>query len=83
VVGPFDKAPLDCLAFHVCITESDTVHSYSLQQRGQPKELISDNGSQFVSWEFEMLLQDRGIIHYKSSVYYPCANGEIERFKIR
>ncbi|XP_041940375.1 uncharacterized protein K02A2.6-like [Alosa sapidissima] len=49
-------------------------------REGDPKELISDNGSQFVSLEFETFLQDRGIVHRKSSVYYPRANGEIERF---
>lgn len=49
-------------------------------REGNPKELISDHGSQFMSCEFEMFLQNRGIMHRTSSVYYPRANGEVERF---
>ena len=47
---------------------------------GNPWELISDNGSQFVSTEFETFLQERNIKHCHSSMYYPQANGEMERF---
>ena len=49
-------------------------------REGNPWELISDNGSQFVSTEFETFLQERHIKHCRSSIYYPQANGEIERF---
>ncbi|KAL1263297.1 hypothetical protein QQF64_006036 [Cirrhinus molitorella] len=45
-----------------------------------PKELISDNGVQFTSHDFKLFLQRRGIIHRMSSLYYPRANGEVERF---
>ncbi len=45
-----------------------------------PLELVTDNGSQFVSAEFEAFLADRDIKHYRSSLYYPQANGEIKRF---
>ena len=47
---------------------------------GNPKELISDNGSQFTSQEFETFLKDRDITHRNSAVSYPQVNGEIERF---
>ena len=97
VVGPFERAPLDCrfaitlidyyskwpeIAFVSQVT-SHTVTvflSTVFSREGNPKELVSDNGSQFVSQEFEAFLQDRGILHRKSSVYYPRANGEIERW---
>lgn len=49
-------------------------------QEGNPKELLSDNGPQFVSAEFSDFLKWREITHLKSSVYYPRANGEVERF---
>lgn len=49
-------------------------------REGFPEELVSDNGSQFVSNEFEQYLRERGIRHLRSSVYYPRANGEVERF---
>lgn len=34
----------------------------------------------FVSQEFDTFLQERGIVHRKSSVYHPKANGEIAHF---
>ena len=40
----------------------------------------NDHGVQFVSREFEDFLSDRGIKHHFSSIYYPPANGVIERF---
>lgn len=49
-------------------------------QEGNPCELVSDNGSQFVSHQFSEFLLKRGIRHIKSSVYYPRSNGEVERF---
>lgn len=42
--------------------------------------LVSDNGSQFVSHEFETYLQDREIVHRKSSVYHPRERGAVEHF---
>uniref|UniRef100_A0A5S6QCG5 RNA-directed DNA polymerase n=1 Tax=Trichuris muris TaxID=70415 RepID=A0A5S6QCG5_TRIMR len=49
-------------------------------REGQPKEIVSDNGVQFTSHEFQEFLQGHAIRHYRSSLYYPQANGEIERF---
>ncbi|KAI4895127.1 hypothetical protein NFI96_030604, partial [Prochilodus magdalenae] len=49
-------------------------------REGNPRTLISDNGPQFLSAEFADLLKECGIRHLRSSVYYPRANGEVERF---
>ncbi|KAK7909818.1 hypothetical protein WMY93_014502 [Mugilogobius chulae] len=49
-------------------------------REGNPKTLISDNGPQFLSTEFAVFLKEHGIQHLRSSVYYPRANGEVERF---
>lgn len=46
---------------------------------GNPLELVTDNGSQFILAEFEAFLADRGIKRYCSSVYSQ-TNGEIECF---
>ena len=42
--------------------------------------VISDNGPQFVSEEFEALLRDYGIAHRKVTPYWPQANAQVERF---
>jgi len=47
---------------------------------GLPEEIITDNGRQFISLEFEEFLKQHGIKHLKTSLYHPQANGAIERF---
>ncbi len=42
--------------------------------------LISGNGRQFVSDEFESFLRDYGIAHRKVTPYWPQANAQVERF---
>ena len=48
---------------------------------GIPEVLQSDNGPQFVSYEFEMFLQKLGIEHRRSALYNPQCNGGVERLK--
>ena len=45
---------------------------------GYPNELVSDNGRQFVSEEFEHFLTANGIKHRKTIPYWPRANGLVE-----
>ncbi len=47
---------------------------------GIPKVLVSDNGVQFVSAEFEQFLAQCDIEHVKTSLYFPQSNGLVERF---
>jgi len=47
---------------------------------GNPEAIVSDNGPQFISQEFEQFLQQRDIHHYRSPVYSPQENGLVERF---
>ena len=46
---------------------------------GIPDMIISDNGPQFVSWEFKVFAQEYGFTHVTSSPRYPGSNGEAER----
>jgi hypothetical protein len=41
--------------------------------------LLSDNGSQFLSCDFSQYLKRLGIVHRRSAVYNPQANGCVER----
>lgn len=49
-------------------------------REGYPEEIVTDNGPQFISREFKEFLHDRAIRLSHSSVYYPQANGQVERF---
>jgi len=47
---------------------------------GNPNQLVSDNGPQFVSHEFVNFLANRGIAHLRTAIYTPQQNGLVERF---
>ena len=47
---------------------------------GIPDQIVSDNGSQFTSNEFEQFLNSNRIRHIKSAPYHPATNGLAERF---
>ncbi|KAG1675072.1 hypothetical protein GQR58_014844 [Nymphon striatum] len=49
-------------------------------REGYPDEIITDNGSQLRSEEFNAFLKERAIRPGYASLNYPQANGEIERF---
>ena len=46
---------------------------------GFPTTMVSDNGSQFCSKQFEKFLQDNRIEHVKTTPYHPQGNGIVER----
>jgi transposase InsO family protein len=46
---------------------------------GLPETVVSDNGPQFVSAEFEQFLASNGVKHVTSAPYHPATNGAAER----
>ncbi|KAI0229609.1 hypothetical protein LSAT2_019953, partial [Lamellibrachia satsuma] len=46
---------------------------------GSPKTLVSDNGPQFGSKQFEDWCRLNGIVHFTSAPFHPPSNGEAER----
>ena len=46
---------------------------------GTPQIIVSDNGPQFTSSEFESFSAQNGIQHKRSPPYYPASNGQVER----
>ncbi|XP_063626442.1 uncharacterized protein K02A2.6-like [Cydia splendana] len=47
---------------------------------GLPYTLVSDNGRQFTSQEFQNFLSNNGIVHKTIAPYHPATNGQAERF---
>lgn len=47
---------------------------------GARPRIISDNGPQFVSWEFKQFIRLCGMTHVRTSPYYPQSNGKMERW---
>jgi len=56
----------------------------SIGQWGAPREILSDNGRQFVAWRgetrFQKVLRQQGVQHVRSAPHHPMTLGKIERF---
>lgn len=62
-------------------TEAITTFLSSVFAReGDPCSVVTDNGSQFCSTDFSVFLKERGIQHFRTSVYHAQANGAVECF---
>ena len=46
---------------------------------GLPEHLVSDNGPQFTSTEFQEFLQANGVKHIRTAPYHPASNGTVKR----
>ncbi|XP_042143350.1 uncharacterized protein K02A2.6-like [Ixodes scapularis] len=47
---------------------------------GLPDVVVSDNGPQFCSQEFQIFLRENGVRHVRTAPYHPSSNGLAERF---
>jgi len=65
-------------------TTTSTATIYELRRLfasyGLPEQLVSDNGPQFVSDEFQVFLKSNRVKHIRSAPYHPSSNGLAERF---
>ncbi|XP_064463660.1 uncharacterized protein K02A2.6-like [Ornithodoros turicata] len=57
-----------------------TFLQHLFSREGYPEEVVTDNGPQFLAVEFQDFLRSCGIRHTLVSIYYPQANGQVERF---
>ena len=48
-------------------------------RNGIPRQLVSDNGPQFIAEEFRQFMISNGVRHIRSSPYHPATNGAAER----
>ncbi|GFQ70138.1 uncharacterized protein K02A2.6 [Trichonephila clavata] len=52
----------------------------SFARFGLPRVLVSDNGSQFTSYEFQRFMQRNGVEHKTSAPFKPSSNGQAELY---
>ncbi|XP_062704527.1 uncharacterized protein K02A2.6-like [Aedes albopictus] len=80
VVDPFSRWP------EIVLTKSMTAKATikHLKQMfatfGIPETVVSDNGTQFTSFEFQKFCESLGIHHIRTAPYHPQSNGLAERF---
>lgn len=69
------------VAFTVSVATKQVISFLTsvFSRHGNPTTLVSDNGPQFASPEFAAFLKEKNIKYIRVSVYYPAANGAIER----
>lgn len=87
LIDDYSRYALAAVAGTAATTEWVTrVAEEAIRRCGQPEELVSDNGREFVSvWEetltrFGKLLAENGIAHVQCAPYYPQGNGKAEAF---
>jgi len=87
IMDDYSRSALAAVAGLAATTEwVAQVAAEAIRRCGQPEELVSDNGREFVAvWEdtltkFGQLLAEQGIAHLTTAPSYPQGNGKAEAF---
>ncbi|XP_048856680.1 uncharacterized protein K02A2.6-like [Brienomyrus brachyistius] len=80
VIDAYSKWPEVFIVKNATSTKTVELLRTLFARTGLPERLVSDNGSQFTSEEFQSFLQRNGIKHTTAVPYHPATNGLAERF---
>ena len=80
VVDSYSKWPEVFEMTSTTTSKTISVLQHLFSRYGYPDQLVSDNGPQFASNEFEQFMKGAGVFHYRSAPYHPATNGLVERF---
>ena len=75
----FSKWPEVTIMTNTSSSKSIAAFRKMFARNGISRELVSDNGPQFVSHEFQLFTRNSGIRHIRSSPYHPASDGAAER----
>lgn len=79
VVDAHSKWPEVCVMESTTSTKTIQVLRGLFSRYGLPEVLVSDNGPQFTSEEFQTFLKSNGVTHTRSAPFHPATNGLAER----
>ncbi|XP_048031439.1 uncharacterized protein K02A2.6-like [Megalobrama amblycephala] len=79
VVDAHSKWPEVCVMESTTSTKTIQVLRGLFSRYGLPEVLVSDNGPQFTSDEFQTFLKANGVTHTRSAPFHPATNGLAER----
>lgn len=80
LVDAYSKWPEVFLVKNVMSTKTVELLCTLFSRIGLPEHLVSDNGTQFTSEEFQSFVKGNGIKHTTSAPYHPATNSLAERF---
>ena len=81
VIDSFSKWPKVIVIKFTTATKTIDELRCLFSRWGIHKQIISDNGPQFKSDEFQQFLSENGITHLTIALYFPAANEKAERFE--
>ena len=83
LVGEFNTLPVMTVNVHLMqsITSAKIIEKLRIifANHGIPRKVVTDNGSTFMSYEFQEFMQKNRILHVKSAPYHPSSNSLAER----
>ncbi|XP_055522646.1 uncharacterized protein K02A2.6-like [Wyeomyia smithii] len=80
VVDPYTKWPEVYANKSTTSRATTKMLSQAFATFGVPETIVSDNGTQFTSHEFQVFCEKQGIRHILTAPYHPQSNGLAERF---
>ncbi|CAH8666328.1 unnamed protein product [Schistosoma bovis] len=80
VVDAFSKWPEIVPVMPPTTTQTMQLLTEMFSRNGLPDIIVSDNGSQFTSSQFQEFCKRLSIKHFRSPPYHPQSNGQAERF---
>uniref|UniRef100_A0A8R1EKI3 RNA-directed DNA polymerase n=1 Tax=Caenorhabditis japonica TaxID=281687 RepID=A0A8R1EKI3_CAEJA len=80
IVDSYSKWPEVIATKSITSTSTISIFRKVFAQFGNPKTLVTDNGTQFTSTQFIDFCKEHGIQHIRSPPFHPQSNGQAERF---